>query len=72
MWYVDFNVPQKPFGKNLVLLEVVFSNRFWLIGDSGIRKMKTPAPFYEGHSSLFIIWKHESIYEYKTSFPEPN
>jgi hypothetical protein len=25
------------------------------IGDSGIQTMKTPAPFYEGHLSLFIL-----------------
>jgi hypothetical protein len=28
------------------------------IGDSGIQTMKTPAPFYEGHLSLFILCKH--------------
>jgi len=32
-----------------------FPNRFWRIGDSWIQKMETPAPFYEGHLSLFII-----------------
>ena len=59
-------------GKNLVLLRCFLPNRFWLIGDRGIQKMKTPAPFYEGHLSLFIICEHIwHFVQYNMSYHRP-
>ena len=57
MCHFDFNAPQKPFGKNLVLLKVVFPEP--LLTNRGQRNTKNenPSPFLWGHLSLFIICK---------------
>ena len=56
MCHFDFNAPQKPFGKNLVLLKVVFPEP--LLTNRGQRNTKNenPSPFYWGvyRFSLFV------------------
>jgi len=48
MRHIDFNAPQKPFGKNLILLKVVFPEP--LLTNRGQRNTKNenPSPFLWG------------------------
>ena len=55
MWHFDFNAPQKPFGKNLVLLQVGFFEPLLTNRGQRITKNENSSPFVEGTEKVSLI-----------------
>jgi hypothetical protein len=63
MWRIDFNAPQKPFGKNLVLVKVVFPEPLLTNRGQQNTKNENPTPFLDRGIYRFSFF----VFEFGTS-----